>query len=409
MPAHQESRRARSARHYLINGPLTGRLETTLALVSRSMGFPVVRVDILDEDSQQSISLFGADSGNDAISRSEAFCDAVVRSGRPLRVEDAAADPRFSRYPAVIGGEFGGIIEDQLDLIRRLMELRLEGQFATTDLARATRDGEIVPWYQPVVDLATGETVAFEALARWEHPCGTIDDPRQFVPAAEDSDLIIELDLAVIRQALSDLSRCLPATPSMRMNVNLSARHFDHHDCAAKLLAAFAAAGVSPGSVNLELTETTRPTKGYTYVAGAVQQLRELGFGVWLDDFGTGWSSLDHLLWLRVDGIKIDRAVTVALGTPIGDALTRAVTGLANTLGLRTTIEGIETQPSAGLARAHGGDYVQGSRWAPPEPDARIDNTRHAWQAHPDRTGTLRPILIDPAFRSGTSTSRWQP
>ena len=436
MSAPQESRRVRSARHYLINGPLTGRLETTLALVSRSMGFPVVRVDILDEDSQQSISLFGADRSDDAISRSEAFCDAVVRSGRPLRVEDAAADPRFSRFPAVIGGEigaylgvplkgreslivgavcvidphrrvldagqqarlveFGGIIEDQLDLIRRLVELRLEGQFAIADLARAIRHGEIVPWYQPVVDLATGETVAFEALARWEHPSGTVDDPRQFVPAAEDSDLIIELDLAVITQVLSDLGRWLPANPSMRVNVNLSARHFDQHDCAAKLLAAFAAAGVSPGSVNLELTETMRPTKGYTNGAGVVQQLRELGFGVWLDDFGTGGSSRDHLLWLRVDGIKIDRAVTVALGTPIGDALTRAVTGLAGALGLRTTIEGIETQQSADLARAHGCDYGQGYLWASPEPAASIENTRHARHDPPDRTGTLRPILIDP-------------
>ena len=80
MPVLRELRRARSARHYLIDGPLMGRLEMTLALISRSMGFPVVRVNILDQDSQQSVSLFGADPG-DAIPRDEAFCDTVVRSG----------------------------------------------------------------------------------------------------------------------------------------------------------------------------------------------------------------------------------------------------------------------------------------------------------------------------------------
>jgi len=421
MPAHLEKRRARSARHYLMDGPLMDRLETTLVLISRSMGFPVVSVNIVDEDSQHSISLFGADHG-DAISRVEAFCDTAVRSGRPLQVQDATADPRFNRFPAVLSGEigaylgvpltgreslivgtvcvidphprtlgaehqarlleFGRIVEDQLDLIRRLKEQRLDGQVATTDLTRAIRDGEIVPWYQPVVHLTTGDTVAFEALARWEHNSGAIDDPRQFVPMAEDSDLIIELDLAVMRQALVDLSRWRHTNPSLRMAVNLSARHFDHQDCVEKLLAAAAAAGVPPASVDLELTETTRPSTGYRHVADAVQELRDSGFGVWLDDFGTGWSSLDHLLWLRVDGIKIDRAVTIALGTPIGDALTQAVTGLADALALRTTIEGIETQRSADLARARGCDYGQGYLWAPPEPAASINNT-HAAGSNP--------------------------
>src|SRR5664279_2926051 len=109
MPAHLESRRARSARRYLMSGPLMGRLDTTLALISRSMGFPVVRVNIVYEVSQHSISLFGAVHG-DAISRAEAFCDTAVRSGRPLQVQDATADPRFNRFPAVIRGEIGAYL-----------------------------------------------------------------------------------------------------------------------------------------------------------------------------------------------------------------------------------------------------------------------------------------------------------
>lgn len=103
-----------------------------------------------------------------------------------------------------------------------------------------------------------------------------------------------------------------------------------------------------------------------------MKELRQLGFGVWLDDFGTGWSSLEYLLWLSVDGIKIDRAVTVALGTPVGNALTSAVTGLAAAIGLRTTIEGIKTQDDAVLAQSLGCDQAQGYLWARPAPAAEV-------------------------------------
>jgi EAL domain-containing protein (putative c-di-GMP-specific phosphodiesterase class I) len=152
--------------------------------------------------------------------------------------------------------------------------------------------------------------------------------------------------------------------------------------------------------VYLELTETMRLTPGRPHIAGVVQQLRDVGFRVWLDDFGTGWASLDHLLWLQVDGIKIDRAVTVALGTPIGDALTHAVTGLAHTLGLRTTIEGIETRHSADLGRARGCDYGQGYLWAQPLPAMSIDRARRPshWEeddgAAPPATPTTSPTAV---------------
>jgi EAL domain-containing protein (putative c-di-GMP-specific phosphodiesterase class I) len=426
MPAQQESTRAHSARHYLVDGPLIARLEATLALVSRSLGFPVVRVNILEEDTQHTISMFGV-GDIAAIPRIESFCDAIVRSGRPLRIEDAGADARVSQLPSVVSGEIGAylgvpllgresfivgavcvidpnrrridddqqarladfarIVEDQLDLIRRLREQRLEGEVATTELARAIKSGEVIPWYQEVVDLATDRTVGYEALARWEHPSGIVDDPRRFVPVAEDSDLIIELDLAVMRQAMFDLKRWQRNTPELRMSVNLSARHFDHADCVTRLLAVTVNAGVLPGSVYLELTETLRLTPMQNHVAVAVQQLRDIGFQVWLDDFGTGWSSLDQLLWLQVDGIKIDRAVTIALGTPIGDALTQAVTGLGHALGLRTTIEGIETQGSAELARDRGCDYGQGYLWAAPLPAGAVNILRDT-RPYPQRPDT---------------------
>ena len=109
MPGQQESTRARSAQHYLIDGPLAVRLQATLALVAQSLCFPVVRVNILDEDTQHTIGMFGVGNA-DAIPRAEAFCDTVVRTGRPLRVEDATADPELSQLPSVVAGEIGAYL-----------------------------------------------------------------------------------------------------------------------------------------------------------------------------------------------------------------------------------------------------------------------------------------------------------
>ena len=332
-------------------------------------------------------------------------------------VDDAANDPRFAHLQAVVNGdigaylgvplrgreamvigavcvidpvrrvidagelerltEFGKVVEDQLDLIRRLNEQRIEGSVATDEMARATRDGEIVPWYQPIVELTTGDVVGLEALARWEHPDGGVDDPRRFIPVAEDSDLIIDVDLAVIRRAMSDLRRWHETRPALRMSVNLSARHLIHPDSASVLVQVAADSGVEPSSITLELTETSRVDTGNVNIPAVVHQLRTLGFQVWLDDFGTGWSSLDHLLWLTVDGIKIDRAVAVALGTPVGDALTSAVTGLAAALNLRTTIEGVETSDHAQHARGLGCDYGQGYYWGFPTAAEAVTFTTH--------------------------------
>lgn len=409
--------RSRSATHYLVEGALASRLEAVLTLVSQTVGFPTVRVNILDKDTQHTIGLFGAGDPT-AVNRSQAFCDTVVSTGQPLIVHDAARDPRFVDFPAVLNGEIGSylgvplvgreamvigaicvidsaartipaeqvqqlaqfatVVEDQLDLIRRLSEQRMQGAAAPAEIARAVNDGEIVPWYQPIVDLDTELLLGFEALARWQNPLlGITEDPRRFVPVAEDSDLIIDLDFAVMRQAFNDLKRWQKQQSSLRMSVNLSARHLYQRDCVETVERVVTTAGVDTGSISLELTETSRLDPRNRDVPRIVRQFREAGFQVWLDDFGTGWSSLDQLLRLPVDGIKIDRAVTVALGTKVGNALLVAVTGLAGALGLRTTIEGIETRETAVVARLHGCNYGQGYLWSRPAPATAITIPSH--------------------------------
>ena len=407
----EELRRDQSAEHYLLGRSMVSRLQPTLSLAARVLGFPTVMVNILNRDTQHTITGLGLD---DLLTtpREQAICDAVIRGGEPLVVPDATADPRFADFPSVRDGtlttyvgvpligreslpigvlcvldakarevdedqvarlvEFGRVVEDQLDLLRRLEGQRRPGSLATGQLAAAISDGEIVAWYQPVVELATGRRVGFEALARWVHPSGFVDEPDSFVPLAGDSDLIIDLDLAVMRQAMEQLQRWQQADPDLRMSVNLSSRHFDQSGSIDTVVGVVKDAGVACSSVTLELTETERLSSGNADGA-FVRELQQRGFRVLLDDFGTGWSSLQYLLRLPADGVKIDRVMSLALGSRTGDALTRAITALANDLGLTTVIEGIETEEQARLAQGMGYQFGQGYLWSRPLPGAQID------------------------------------
>lgn len=410
------SRRARSTRHYLQANPATSSLATTVMFAARALGFPIARVNLLDETSQYTVSAFGGVDPVLPVDRADTFCDTVVQSGLPLVTDDAAGNPLFAHLPQVLDGEvgtyvgvpltgresmtigalcvldprphrsepdqvarlqaFARIVEDQLELIRRLNAQRLDTGPATAELADAIAGGRIIPWYQPVIDLTSGELVGFEALARWEHPTTGILDPAEFVPFAEDSELIVELDRAVMRQALTDFARWRTShsTP-LRMSLNVSSRHFDRPDWVDWFRDVIVDTGVPASSVDLELTETGR--LGDQHADGEfVRTLQNLGYCIWMDDFGTGWSSLEYLMRLPIDGIKIDRVMAIALGTPVGNAVTRAVAGMATDLGLDITIEGIATTEQAELARRLGCRTAQGFLWSRPVP---ADVVEHQW------------------------------
>jgi EAL domain-containing protein (putative c-di-GMP-specific phosphodiesterase class I) len=340
------------------------------------------------------------------------MCQFVLTQG-PLAVNDLRADRRFNSLHGVVEGragsylgvplasrestivgtlcvfdvapryitagqverirKFADIVEDQLDILRRGREGHRRVPIESAALVHAIDDGEIVPWYQPIVELATGSTVGFEALARWEHSTGEIEDPSRFIPLAEDSDLVIEMDRAVIRQALVDVRRWREYRPATMVNLNLSTRHLELADGISTIHESVVAAGVSPDAVRFELTET-RALSDEEQACAAVMQLRDLGYRVVLDDFGTGWSSLDWLLRLPVTGIKIDRVVTAAIGSHAGDAVVRAITGLATELGVKTVIEGVSTARHVEAARKLGCGYGQGFYWSPPVPASTIDS-----------------------------------
>ncbi len=266
----------------------------------------------------------------------------------------------------------GELITDHLGLARQLAPARATFETETAAVAQAVHDGEIIPWFQPVIDLRSGDVIGLEALARWQHPSGQLRGPDTFIPTAERGDLIVELDLAVIRRALGHLARWRHAMPGMHLNVNLSGRHLDRHDWVGTLVRIASDSGVPPSSIDLEVTETARPSDAFGS-RDAIETARSHGFRVWLDDFGSGWSALQELINLPVDGIKLDRSFTQQLSKRGEDPVIRALVGAAGEMGLRVTIEGVETTEQAALARTIGCDYAQGFLWSPPVPASVVD------------------------------------
>ena len=239
------------------------------------------------------------------------------------------------------------------------------------DLARGLERGEVVPWYQPVVDLLSGEVVGVEALARWRRAPGVVEPPSVFIPVAEQSDLILDVDLAVLRRAFADLAGWQATRPQFWVTTNLSVRHLGRDGWLDQLQDAATTAGVDPTTVILELTETAAPSdEGQS--RAVVDAMRELGFHVWFDDFGSGWSGMSDLSRFTVDGIKIDRAYADQLGTKTGEIVIAALVSAATELGLSVTIEGIETPSQYERARNLGCHFGQGFLWSRPVPPAAV-------------------------------------
>lgn len=236
---------------------------------------------------------------------------------------------------------------------------------------RAIRSGQIIPWYQPIVDLSTGSTRGVEALARWPQPDRVVP-PAEFIPLAEAGDLVIELDQAVIRHALTDLRRWQRTRPGFELSVNLSGRHLDSPAGVTDLVAIVEAAGVTPGTVCVELTETTRPDAA-DRGAPTLEALRSAGMSVWLDDFGAGFYNLRDLIRLSVDGIKLDRSFTAQLDLPRTAPLLRGLVAAVHEIGLKVTLEGIETPAEADWARRLACDLGQGFLWSAPRPAESVD------------------------------------
>jgi diguanylate cyclase (GGDEF)-like protein/PAS domain S-box-containing protein len=235
------------------------------------------------------------------------------------------------------------------------------------DMRRALDNGEFRVWYQPIVDLETGQVNGVEALVRWQHPTRGLIAPDKFISVAEDTGLIVPIGRSVLREACCQ-AHVWQETLPLTVSVNLSARQFQHPGLLEDVASALAESGLPPELLKLEVTESVAMDSGVGTIQ-TFQALRGLGVRLAIDDFGTGYSSLAYLKRFPVDTLKIDRSFVDGVASDEQDAaIVRSVVALARTLGLRVTAEGIETPSQLEALRALSCDEGQGYFFQRPQP-----------------------------------------
>jgi diguanylate cyclase (GGDEF)-like protein len=243
-----------------------------------------------------------------------------------------------------------------------------------TNLRRAVEAREFVTFYQPIVNLMTGQTVGFEALVRWQHPRLGLLAPVDFVALAEDTGLILDIGQLVMNDACAQTRRWqTEGFGKLRIAVNVSARQFRDRTFADRLVEVLCESRLDPQCVELEITETTI-IENFESAIALLSDLRRMGIKISIDDFGTGYSSLSYLKHLPVDTVKLDRSFVIGTTTDSRDAaLVMAVITLAHSLGLRVVAEGIETESQHDFLRLLRCDEGQGFLLGRPAAAEAID------------------------------------
>jgi sensor c-di-GMP phosphodiesterase-like protein len=236
------------------------------------------------------------------------------------------------------------------------------------DLARAIRGGELVPYYQPIIDLTTARVVSAEVLVRWRRRDGTLVPPVQFIPLAESSGLIVELTRALMRRVCLEAGEAIGARPHFKVGFNLSALHFADEAIVEDVAAIFGKSRIALGQVLLEVTER-QPLDNLTVARRVIAALQGLGVHVGIDDLGTGHSGLSYMLKLGVDFIKIDKMFVDAIGTErYSTTIIETLVGLGRDMRMEIIAEGVETFEQVQHLRERGIRKAQGYVFAPPLP-----------------------------------------
>jgi EAL domain-containing protein (putative c-di-GMP-specific phosphodiesterase class I) len=241
---------------------------------------------------------------------------------------------------------------------------------------RAVTAGELALHYQPVFNLDDQRVVGVEALVRWNHPTRGLVLPMEFIPLAEQSDLILDLGAWVMRAAVDQLSawaRLGPPFDDWWMSVNVSPRQLEHPAFVGDVGRLLRTTGIAPGMLALELTETGLiPNADES--SDKLHALRDLGVRLLIDDFGTGYSSLGYLQRFPVNALKIAREFVDVDGVRSGGwALAAAILAMARTLELEVIAEGVETSSQLERLRDLGCSQAQGFLFARPAPAADIE------------------------------------
>lgn len=237
--------------------------------------------------------------------------------------------------------------------------------YLETELRKAINEREIQPVFQAIVDANNGQVVGFETLARWRHAVKGMVAPSSFIPLAEDTGMIGNLDQLIIRMAGQAIEK-QPSLEGLWISFNVSALEIRSERFAERFLGILRNIGLSPERVLLELTERVfvSPSRD---VLDKLELLRQSGIKIAIDDFGIGTTSLRLLHQLPLDILKIDRDFTIASqNNPRVDALVRGIIDMGHALSLKIVAEGIETVEQAERMAGHGCDLLQGYFYSEP-------------------------------------------
>ena len=252
------------------------------------------------------------------------------------------------------------------------------------NIRRALACGEMLLYYQPKVNMRTGQVMGAEALIRWQHPERGLLAPALFLPAIENHPLAVELDEWVLHTALRQMQAWQDAGLQMPVSINVGARLLQQHDFMQRLQAILCAhPGVDPGQVELEVLETSA-LLDISGVSHAMQESRQLGVCFALDDFGTGYSSLTYVKRLPVSTLKIDKSFVHDMLSDKDDmAILHAVMGLATAFEQEVVAEGVENVDQGIALMQIGCDLAQGYFISQPMPAQSFPQWAQNWKCDP--------------------------
>jgi len=252
---------------------------------------------------------------------------------------------------------------------RTLRRLNLESH-----LRKALDRQQFTVYYQPQVDLKSGEIIGVESLVRWNHPQWSTISPGEFIPIAEETGLIVPLGNWVLKQAcLQCRTWQLKGYPPVTVSVNISAHQFQQHDFLATIEEVLDTTGLAPNLLCLEITETVA-MQNTAFVADNMKQLKQLGVQIAIDDFGTGYSSLNYLKRFRVNTLKIDQLFIRDLNSDEDNAaIVTALIAMSQQLKIKSLAEGVETREQLRFLIEKGCDMMQGFIFSHPLPSDEFE------------------------------------
>ena len=381
-------------------------LDALTALAAQVCGVPIAAVTVVDADTQWFTSLHGAELAG--VPRDGSFCADVIADSAVLVVPEALADPRFRSLPSVVGmgmRAYAGVplvgrdglplgtlcvfdvrprtfSDHQLatlsDLARMVMLVLEQRRRDGTDglraagvleeardplrLRQALDSGELVPWFQPLVDICSGRPHGVESLLRWQHPESGTLPPSAFLPAVEASALVVPVGRAVLDAAVAQVAALTRAGIRLPggVAVNVASGQLARPGLAADVLATLTRHGVPGQQLAVEITESTSlPDLDLARVE--LDQLVMAGVRVVIDDYGLGWSNLSRVLELPASTLKLDRSIAGAVDSdPRAALMVRSTVALASSLGLDVVAEGVETPEARQVLADAGCAWAQG-------------------------------------------------